>query len=737
MDSNDWKEVPIDEGDWNEVPLHQRHSIPLTSFNDPAEQGDFATLPQHTLSPELTGKIFETIDKYTGAPVRKFATEIATGKKLEKAPSGKEQAQMMGFSPESWKVNDVDLDISPAGAAGLALEMVQDPFLLASGAIGGVKKLGQIGQGMKGVNAGLRATQAAEAVAENALKNEVLQKAANTATLQGGEQSAKVSGDLFKFKPPQTIDEFKTLQLPEGLSGEMAQAGRLKEIENILPESQLKFSNLHKQYFENPKAMKELKIKFQNLPTESAKNMARYEQAMINESKNGIEGLIDSLGSQPAKKIPDVGRDIINSVKTKYKETQKALGPLFGEMQKKSKYFTKADAADLQIAIAENSKLSPLLFFDEDGIPRLKPNNTKTGLSSQEYAKIKDVFDDLGNGRTNFKDIQNMRESLRKAVDNMNPHATLEIKKVRSIMLNQLEEMVSKKVPEMRETFEGYAKNERALEQIEEIIGGQVESLDKMYKANPETVVGNILSDPNFQEIVGDYLGKDQIDNLVKSYVTEAYNQSHHSVNGFLPHQFKQFLKNNQKVIRNLSPEAIAKLNAWTDKSYLAKRFLDEVNPSGTAAAFSSMVTPGSFAADMVNKGPTAKISQEAMNWVNTNAKQRSSVKALNDILAGVQVEDKIPFWQRAGENIGSISPTTPLKGYMVNAPLKIENIRERENEKEKKNPDKTSILQKAKGTPYSQVLENSLRNGGDQSFAAAHYVLSQRDPNYKKALGE
>ncbi len=48
--------------------------------------------------------------------------------------------------------------------------------------------------------------------------------------------------------------------------------------------------------------------------------------------------------------------------------------------------------------------------------------------------------------------------------------------------------------------------------------------------------------------------------------------------------------------------------------------------------------------------------------------------------------------------------------------------------------PDKTSLIEKTQGSKYGQVLQNAAQKG-DQSFAAAHYVLSSRDPNYRKLL--
>jgi len=48
--------------------------------------------------------------------------------------------------------------------------------------------------------------------------------------------------------------------------------------------------------------------------------------------------------------------------------------------------------------------------------------------------------------------------------------------------------------------------------------------------------------------------------------------------------------------------------------------------------------------------------------------------------------------------------------------------------------PDKTALIEKTQGTKYGQVLQNAAQKG-DASFNAAHYVLSQRDPEYRKAL--
>lgn len=52
------------------------------------------------------------------------------------------------------------------------------------------------------------------------------------------------------------------------------------------------------------------------------------------------------------------------------------------------------------------------------------------------------------------------------------------------------------------------------------------------------------------------------------------------------------------------------------------------------------------------------------------------------------------------------------------------------------KKMDNQALLQKTQGTKYGQVLQNAAGKG-EQSLAAAHYVLSNRDPDYRKLTNE
>jgi len=102
-------------------------------------------LENAALSGEAMDKLMELYNNNVTGPLRKFITEKMTGTKLEEAPTGKEQAQMLGLSSEEYKIPGIDIGVSPAGAAGLGLEIAQDPMM----AIGAASKLGKILKGAK------------------------------------------------------------------------------------------------------------------------------------------------------------------------------------------------------------------------------------------------------------------------------------------------------------------------------------------------------------------------------------------------------------------------------------------------------------------------------------------------------------------------------------------------------------------------------------------------------------
>lgn len=591
--------------------------------------------PWYSVDPKNLGAGFlkglETIDEYTAAPVRKFVTETLTGKELEKAPSGSEQAKMLGASDTTYKESFgvpsyLGGDISPADIYGVGLEMVQDPTILASGAL----KLGKAALGMK--------------------------RAAKPATELVG---------AFKYKAPESLEELRNWK-PTQSTGQMPGRARLNQIVENVPDLETKPLKYHFDMMENPKSMKELKLKFENLPTEDAKKIAQYNQQIVQESTNKIKSTVNQFVGNEPRSISDAGNDLIESVKTKYNSEKDMLGPLFNEVQRRSPMLNPRDSQDLIVALGENTKLGKVLAQDpETGRFILSKNTPRTGLSNQEHGILSSVIDDLNDGMT-FEEMQKTREFLRKSIDPSNPAASTEIGKVRSIMLGQLEHLAQKIDPEIGKTFKAYAINERARENIEKIIGGRIESLDAMYAANPEKIVSKVFSNPNHMQIVKEYVGQKQMDEMIGSFINSGIEKATDSAKGFSPEKFKSWLNRNETLLsRSIEPGIHERLKSLTDYGYYGKRFLDEVNPSGTAASLKEMIEPTNFIQRVKQKGVTGALNSEIIDRTSNVVKSVKAKSQLDEMLGNAPsrstLSDKSTKLGSKIEQIGQVKAGTTV----------------------------------------------------------------------------
>lgn len=627
-DGTVYKKMGADE--W--APLESR-----ASESDSNDQRSFLEKTRDSLDvtnwPKNMMAGLQKVDEYTGAPIRKFITESVTGEELEKAPTGAEQAKRLGVTDVTYGEKFglpgyLGGNISPADVAGVGLEVLQDPFTLGAAAVKGVQGLARAGAPLAERAFGrqaVRATQnqAAQATAESAAKS--------SASISGGGSTLEQGGQLFSVKAPQSLDELRQWK-PQGNSGALPGKQRLAQIESVVPDLQVKPLKIHYDMMDNPKAMKELKLRFENLPTEDAKKIAAYNQGIIDESVNKIAQTVGEFSGSAPRSLTDAGYDLISSVKNKYQSEKEMLGPVFQQIQQNADSMGQVASRDLAIALGENTKVGKLLAQDEaTGRLMLKKNSPRTGLSDSEHGILARVIDDLNDGMT-FKELQDTREFLRKAIDPTNPGASAEIGKVRSVMLGQLEELASRQGASVGETFKAYAKNERARESFEKIIGGSVDSLDAMFAANPDKVLQKIFSNPNYAKIVGEYVGPQKMNEMVGAYIQSGIAKATDSATGFAPHKFKSWLKTNEKFLSaNMPAEIVERLSALADYGYYGKRFLDEVNPSGTAASLIEALQPGNFFQRLKNDGVVGTVMSETAGRVGSAVKQRQSMRAINE----------------------------------------------------------------------------------------------------------
>lgn len=501
----------------------------------------------------------------------------------------------------------------------------------AAGALAKVNKgMGQAGGGFKTATA--EGTQSVEATAKGNAKA--------SASFEGGGATIEQTGQILETKAPKNLDELKSWN-PGPNAGELPQKGRLEEIETVLPEMQTKHMKYHKDMLENPKSMQKLKLDFENLPTESAMKQAQYNQEIVNESGRGAQSVVKSISSSEPQSIGDAGENFLTALKDKYHDTKTDLSPVFKAIKQDAQSLSKADSAELIKTLGGETKIGSLIEEkainitpeNPKGIIKvsLKKNTPKSGLTDQEHDLISRVIDDLNDGMT-YEELQRTREFLRNSVDPANPKATQEVVKVRQILLKKLGTMADKEGGEVATAMKNYAINEQGKESIEKIIGGKIENLNKMYAANPEKIVSKIFANPNHAAIVTEFMGKDVVDQMAQAYVAKGVAKSFDSVNGFQPVAMRQWIKTNESFLKNyVSPEVAQKLSAWADSGYLGKRYLDAVNPSGTAASLEAMFKPGSFATKVRTQGVKGAVFSEIEQALTSKVKQNQAIKAVNE----------------------------------------------------------------------------------------------------------
>lgn len=654
--------------------------------------------------PGILSEIANKIDSYGGSPTRTgilaglkgdnplSAAAHQFGEDPSKGASGKDIAVQLGVPDEEqlirtagdqeafdalhnkgWAasmkqagVKQKDVTANPAEGTGFLIEAAADPlnFIPASAVEKAAGFLPRLTKGLRGAQeVGAVQSQLAKAAGEAS--------SLAKAEISGGDLTVEQSGKLFDVKAPQSLDELREWK-PDANRGDAVGVQRLGEIENIVPDLKTKPLKYHYDMMENPKAMKELKLKFENLPTDDAKKIAAYNQQIVNESGQKLRQTINDLsGGVDPKKLTDAGYDFISAVKDKYGAEKGALGPLFENIKKSAAPITSEESRDLAIHIGENSKLGKVLSENpETGRLFLEKNSPKTGISDSEHGILSRVVDDLNDGMS-FKEMQDTRDFLRKSIDPANPAASEEISKVRSILLGQMENMASKRGPGVGDTFKAYAKNERTREAIENIIGGKIESLDAMFAANPDKVVQKIFSNPNYAKTVGEYVGPQKMQELTGSYLNNGLKKAFDPATGFNPSTARNWIKSNSAFLSSyLDPRASQRLSALADYGYYGKRFLDEVNPSGTAASLLSAIEPKGFLQSVKQKGITGAISSEVSSKISSSLNQKQAIKALNEALGQEvtaplklkDVTDKIPDALKDPRTYGLISKAGLLK---------------------------------------------------------------------------
>lgn len=551
------------------------------------------------LSPVLKplGFIGNRIDRYTGAPVRAAASSLqASGDEpiVESLKKAAQRAYEQFGEPQEVEIN------------GKTVSQVPTWGEIVSNADIGVpeKRLSEYGVPVKphglldttpanmigmGIGAGTDLTPVYLSGAGKLLKG----GAKFSEALSDAGQVAKeaVSNVISKRSPmrdvPTSFGEMADKLSDTGnLDLELPSAARLKEIEQVVPDMEFKPLDIHRKMLESEAANTEAKTAIEMLPQKQREIFDRYNQAMKSEIENRIKGKAGALAQQNIVDAKTAGKNLMNYIDTAYQANKERLGPMFKDLQENLEIPREDHVNDLVTKIAASDPdVANMIRIDEDGMMTVRPNSLKSGLSPKEHSFLSQIANDVNDGTLTFKEMQRMRESLRKAMDPMNPRETKALQNIRSAMLDHMENMVNEYHPsqDMRGIFRDWAKNEKMLDDMSDLLGGKVGGFDEAMKATPELALNKIFANSKTLNTAAQHLPKDVMENLTGQYIGKILEDSKSSDQKtlFSSAKLAQNLKRSKPVLDEIDPGLYRELSALNDLSRIIPDGA-KVNPSGS-----------------------------------------------------------------------------------------------------------------------------------------------------------
>lgn len=396
-----------------------------------------------------------------------------------------------------------------------------------------------------------------------------------------------------KPEVPKSAKDFIEQYGPQGKVGmpELPSAQRLSQVKQALSKyDDIYINPIYDQALKNPTMLNDLNL-LRESSDDLGKSFVNYELNLKNNLTKRIDNTIEAIGGRPPKTSVESGQHIADVVSQNYKAQKAQLKPLFEQF--KDVNLATPDAVMNMVSHLESEipGIQKLLISD----PKTKrwvagPYSATYGLSKQEYQAVKDVIDTFNKESLSFKDLQNIREALRKKIDPANPGATPVINDVRKSMLNFMESEAAKRVemlsPEsavsVRDTFKRWAVNQRSLEDFESILGGKLESMDSLIRANPEEALRRIFRNSGTIETTKKVVGEEEFRGLIGDLLGSMRDKSATIDKGLSTNKFSTQLNKIKPLIQKEMGELAPDIEAMLD---LGKLIPDRapMNPSGSA----------------------------------------------------------------------------------------------------------------------------------------------------------
>jgi len=446
------------------------------------------------------------------------------------------------------------------------------------------------------------------------------------------------------------------------------------------------------------------------LPSVEAEALNYHEQKMKAELVDKFRNVVAPLAKRDPLKPAESGETLIEAVKNRYSATKKNLTPEFDKLRDMpSDPVRSLPALQDKIAAAIPGLAKHLKIIAADaGTPEelaeglasgeiramLAPYKPSMGISKESHKLINEVLADVSTPKT-FKEMQNIRETLRKALDPANPKATRELESLRGAMLEHMADLAAEQNPgvNVRSLFQAYAQNEGRLELAQKLFKGTIGSNDASKRPSAEKVLDSVFLNQKTVQMAREAFGDQEVatlaHDLINAQVEAATKQGNVS-----SAQLQKFLRAKMPVLeeafRGIEPSSSKAITQRMRDLVDVLRTVPDaapVNPSGTAktSAILGSLAKGGRGLITGNPGEVAGAAKGLIGAVGDARASSGAAKQLDEILKGIPPEERGKGLIRKGMEAASEAVQKPAARGLIGSQVSGTVRPEREQEKKKK----------------------------------------------------
>ncbi len=376
-----------------------------------------------------------------------------------------------------------------------------------------------------------------------------------------------------KMLPPTTVAELRNnlAGLPRDLLDRPARAAML-QAEKDLPFSPiLPLTKVDEAILSNKakgRTIKALQERPETYELFSQQNQMRKNQ--VSQAIDKFAAKIAGSKDRPSTRM-QAGQEFLDSMSAGYEGVKKKLGPKFEAIH--------------QMPIDQGKLRS--------GVESIVKDMDKKATVF-ERGVLKDALKKLSEPDISLKKIQDVRELLRNSVDPVKPGQFAGTRELRSRLLDLMDNEafnLAKKggmdAPSVRETFKGWAQNERFRDKIEDLIGAD---LRDTIASSPDKVFDGVFKNVATVRQLKQELGPEKVRELAGSLIATMKGGATKETGDLMSAKFASLIRSKENVLSQvLDATELKQLKALAAYNRGIEELAASMNPSGTAAALEAI----------------------------------------------------------------------------------------------------------------------------------------------------